>query len=101
MDIANRLRLLREKAGWSQNKLAYEAGVSQSFINQIEAGQKQPSYEVLRNICAALGLTLSEFFADEPSDMPSELRQLLDAAKKLTPEEQQALTTFLKAIKKS
>lgn len=99
MDISTKLKELREKVGWSQNKLAQEAGISQSFINQIEAGQKQPSYEVLNNICSALGITLSEFFSDKPSDMPPELRRLLDAAKDLTPEQQEKLTEFISTIK--
>lgn len=99
MDIAIKLKSLREKHGWSQNKLAQEVGISQSFINQIESGAKQPSYEVLSGICSALGITLSDFFSDEAPDIPPELRRLLDAAKDLTPEQQKMLASFIKTIR--
>ena len=42
--------------GWSQYKLAQVAGITQSFMNEIESGKKSPSIEVFFRICEALGI---------------------------------------------
>ena len=48
--------------GWSQYKLAQVAGITQSFMNEIESGKKSPSIEVFFRICEALGIKV---FPDE------------------------------------
>ena len=40
------IRSKREKAGLSQFKLAKMVGITQSFMNEIENGKKNPSIEV-------------------------------------------------------
>ena len=52
----------REKLGWSQYKLAKVVGITQSFMNEIESGRKNPSLEVFFRICDALDIKL---FPDE------------------------------------
>lgn len=42
----NRLREYREKAGFTQERLATLAGVSRQTINSIEAGRYVPSLEL-------------------------------------------------------
>lgn len=39
MDVGERIRLLREKAGFSQNELAGRADVSQTHLRRVELGQ--------------------------------------------------------------
>ena len=50
------IRNKRERVGWSQYKLAQVAGITQSFMNEIESGKKSPSIEVFFRICEALGI---------------------------------------------
>lgn len=56
------IRSKREKAGLSQFKLAKMVGITQSFMNEIENGKKNPSIEVFFRICQALEIRV---FPDE------------------------------------
>ncbi len=95
MNIAKRIIELREKRNMTTNKLANEAGVSQSHLREIELGKKSPTIEMLSYICYALNVSLSEFFHEEKHIEPF----LLNAVSKLNSEEQIALADFLTKIK--
>jgi transcriptional regulator with XRE-family HTH domain len=57
MEIGKRIAEIREQAGLTQSALARSIGTSQSAISQIEAGERNPSYEMLRQIADALGVS--------------------------------------------
>jgi HTH-type transcriptional repressor of puuD len=99
IDIASRLKFLRDKRGMSIYRLAREAKVSQSFLSAIEAGQKVPTVTTLRKICEALGISLVEFFTDEPTQVPNHLRPLLDEGRRLKPTQVKKLAEFLASLK--
>lgn len=63
IEVARRIKELREKNHLSQNALANLAGVSPTYIYQLECGEKSPTIEYLNYICGALKVSLSEFFA--------------------------------------
>jgi len=62
--IAARLKLLREQSGLTLDGLATASGVSRAMISRIERGEASPTASLLARICAALGLSLSQFFAE-------------------------------------
>ncbi|MDQ1195292.1 XRE family transcriptional regulator [Agrobacterium sp. SORGH_AS 787] len=62
--IAMRLKLLREQSGLTLDGLATMSGVSRAMISRIERGEASPTASLLARICAALGLSLSQFFAE-------------------------------------
>lgn len=97
MDIANRIRFFREKKGITVNKLANLAGISQSFLREIELGNKKPTVETLSLLCDALNITLRDFFDD---DSPSALmdNDLMRQIYRLAPEQQDLLRDFLKSL---
>lgn len=99
IDVASRLKFLREKRGVSIYRLAREAKVSQSFLSAIESGQKVPTVTTLRKICEALGISLVEFFTDEPAQVPNHLRPLLDEGRRLKPAQVKKLAEFLASLK--
>lgn len=72
--ISSRLRQLREDAGLKKTELAKKANISHSYLSEIESGTKEPPFKTLQKICSALGVSLSEFFADE-NRSESNLRQ--------------------------
>lgn len=51
---------LRQKKGWTQEKLAFEAEVSKAGLCTIESGQRSPSIRTLEKIALALQVSLSE-----------------------------------------
>ena len=67
-EIGEKIRKLREKEYITQNALANRAGVSPTYIYQLEQGLKSPTVEYLGYICAGLNISLAEFFAEEQSE---------------------------------
>lgn len=67
--IGRRLAGLRDRAGLSQSEVARQARTSQPYINQIEAGQRTPSVEVLVRLADAVGARPCELLRD---DLPDE-----------------------------
>ncbi|AIF53685.1 helix-turn-helix domain-containing protein [Pelosinus sp. UFO1] len=55
----------RKAKGWSQKELSDKAGVSQTFISELEAGKKQPTVLIAQKLATALGITLSELLNEE------------------------------------
>ena len=64
-EIGEKIRRLREKENITQNALANRAGVSPTYIYQLEQGLKSPTVEYLGYICVGLNISLAEFFAEE------------------------------------
>jgi transcriptional regulator with XRE-family HTH domain len=62
--ITLRLRQLRLARGrWSQEKLAYESGVSFWIYRKIEAGYRKPTADELQQLADALKAQPSEILA--------------------------------------
>lgn len=92
MNVGERIRYFREKKGITVNKLANLSGVSQSYLRDIELGNKQPTVEYLGYICDALGVSLAAFFDESDS--------LKEAVSRLTPPQREALLAFLEVLTK-
>ena len=97
MDIGKRIIEIRKKQSITTNKLANKAGISQSYLREIEIGGKNPTVEILSYICDALNISLKEFFSDNVNDIqPS----LISAIEKLNQTEQLKLADFINEFKK-
>lgn len=68
MDIGNRLKDLRVLKGLTQEELAGRAELSKGFISQVERNLTSPSIATLMDILQCLGLTIGEFFNEEPEE---------------------------------
>ena len=96
MDVHARIKALREERGYTVNKLANLAGISQGFMRDIELGNKKPGIDTLSYICDALHISLCDFFDDEPlSQKEAELMQEIN---KLTASQRNALLLLLKSM---
>ena len=68
VDLGARIRTLRLAQGATLRKLAAEAGVTESFLSQVERGVASPSIATVQRIARALGQSIAELFAaDEPA----------------------------------
>lgn len=97
MELNTRITFFRNQKGITVNKLANLAGISQSYLRDIELGNKKPTVEVLEFICDALGITLKEFFDDDTMNNLKS-NDLLQQIYRLTPKQRQLLTNFLKSL---
>lgn len=66
VELGQRLRFIRERAGLSQRALATKTGVPNSTISLIESGKMNPSVGALRRVLDGIPISLSDFFAFEP-----------------------------------
>jgi transcriptional regulator with XRE-family HTH domain len=55
------LRQIRMDAGLKQTDLAEQLGQSQSFVSKYESGERRLDLLELRQICEAIGISLTEF----------------------------------------
>ncbi|MBQ8600764.1 MAG: helix-turn-helix transcriptional regulator [Clostridia bacterium] len=93
MNVSERIRILREKAGYSQNILAELAGISQSHLRRVELGQSRITVDHLQMICDALGISLKEFF-----DYTAEQDEFSEAISNLSTKQKHLLIAFLKSL---
>ncbi len=93
MNVGERIRTLREQKNITVNKLANLSGVSQSYLRDLELGNKQPTVEYLEYICYGLGITLKDFFESEDKEEP-----LNAAISKLNSTQKKLLADFLNSL---
>ena len=70
LELGVRLRSLRTTRSLTLRALARDAGVTESFLSQVERGVTTPSIASLRRIARALGLSIADLFAEtEPAGL--------------------------------
>jgi transcriptional regulator with XRE-family HTH domain len=60
--VGEALRRRRQAQGRTLREVAAAAGVSLTYLSEVERGRKEASSEVLEAVCAALRLGLAELF---------------------------------------
>jgi transcriptional regulator with XRE-family HTH domain len=60
--VGEALRRRRQAQGRTLREVAETAGVSLTYLSEVERGRKEASSEVLEAVCAALRLGLAELF---------------------------------------
>ena len=56
--FAHRLRQLRKRRGWSQERLGDKAGLSGKFVGEVERGEKSISLDNLAHLARVLRVPL-------------------------------------------
>lgn len=70
--LATNLRRLRNEKGMSQDDLAYEAGVSRSYLSQLEKGAFYASLRILGRFATALDVEAAELLKHPKRRRPSD-----------------------------
>lgn len=60
IDGENKVRVWREYRGLTARDLAEKAGISGGFLSQIESGGRDGSFETIKKIAAALGISVDD-----------------------------------------
>lgn len=63
LDVARRLRALRQARGLSQRELARLSGVSNGTISLIEKGRTDPTLGLMMKILEGVGVSVADFFS--------------------------------------
>jgi transcriptional regulator with XRE-family HTH domain len=56
VDVGRRLRELREKKGWSQEELGFQARLHRNYIGGIERGERNVGLVNIAKLARALGV---------------------------------------------
>lgn len=52
--VGQKVRVLREQKGWSQEELAFETGLHRTYISGIERGIRNPTVLILERLAQKL-----------------------------------------------
>ncbi len=63
IDFGETVRNLRKGKGFSQEELAFQAGVHRTYIGMIERGEKNVTLNNIKKLADALGVSMSEVFS--------------------------------------
>jgi transcriptional regulator with XRE-family HTH domain len=75
VDIGERLRTIRQLRRRTLRDVAEQAGLSESFLSQLERGRAGASISSLQRIAGALGIDVSDVFAADGADRPRVVRR--------------------------
>ena len=100
MDVLGKIKKLKDERGWSNYRLAKEAHISEGSLNNLFRLNNQPTIPTLEAICKGLGISLSQFFADESEAvfLNDEQRNMLNLWNTLNKEQKSALLELLKIM---
>ena len=63
-DVGRQIRLFREKKGWTQEELAFEADLHRAYVGQIERGEKNIGVQNLEKIAKVLNVKMSKLLGE-------------------------------------
>src|SRR5918997_2368421 len=70
--VGREVKRRREEHGWSQTRLAVEAGMSVSGVSMIESGHRNLTTTTLAKLAKALGVEVGELFPKAQAPLPLE-----------------------------
>lgn len=101
MNVLQRITELRKERGLTEYQLAELSGLRQSTISSWYHKDIVPTVSSIQKICKSLGITLSQFFAEDEGDFvklnPKQL-EILNRTAKLNPEQVDALIAFIDSL---
>lgn len=98
-DVLGKIQQERNKRNWTEYTLAKNSELSQSTISSWYRKDLEPSLASLEKVCNGLGITLSQFFADDNySNLSVDQIQLIEAWEKLNHDQRSALIALLNSF---
>lgn len=101
VDVLQKLICLQNQYGWSDYRIAKEAGLSPNTVSNIYRRNNTPSLASLEALCNAFGITMAQFFAeDELVELTPELQKLFSQWAMLSQEQKEAIWQIMKSYSK-
>lgn len=100
MDAQKRIKQLMEERGWTDYRLAKESGLSHSTVTNMFKRNNAPTLPTLEAVCAAFGITLSQFFSEgnSPAVFTEEQHTLFSKWSTLNDEQKKALLALINTM---
>jgi XRE family transcriptional regulator, aerobic/anaerobic benzoate catabolism transcriptional regulator len=93
-DIGGRVRSARAKRGMTRRQLAQASGASERYLAQIEGGQGNPSFIILKSIAQALDVPIVELLP-RPNERSAAMTHILDLLARLPEAELPAVAELI------
>lgn len=97
-----RLKELMNQKQWTTYRLAKEANIPYSSLNNLFIRNTEPTLPTLREICKGLGISLSDFFSTEHTPIVAEYsaeeRKLILLYNSLKSSDKKLLMTYAQAL---
>lgn len=99
MDVKGRLQELMEARGWTIYRVAKEAGIPWSTVNNMFKRNTEPSVYTLEALCNGMGITLAQFFdTDNKMGLSAEQQMLVNRYNMLDKRERKLVSDLLEAL---
>jgi transcriptional regulator with XRE-family HTH domain len=99
VDFAHRLVRLRKERGLTQQNLADKVGVHLTQIFRYESGAALPTFDVLRSLAIALGVSSDELvFGKEERNPDDSLKMQFEAISQFEPDEKDVARAVLDSL---
>ncbi len=99
MDFQDRLATLRKEKGFTQQALAEMAGVHVAQIRRYEAGDSQPTLDVIRKLAIALSVSADMLVFDKDERGPDDdLKLQFEAVSRLEPEQRTIIKELVEGM---
>lgn len=101
MSLADNLKRLRKKRGWSQTQLAEQIGSHLSHINRIETGKYNPSLDVIQKLAGVLDVSIDYLVSDTDEDFKEiriEDKGLMERVKLIDALDEEDKTALIRVI---
>lgn len=101
MNVIERLDAIMKKQGLTDYQLAKISDLSPSTISNMRRRNTTPSIPTLESICSSLNVSLSQFFADDNTDMypmTPRQKQFMDYFVRLSDEQQDLICEVVRNI---
>ena len=101
MGLADNLKRLRKKQGWSQTQLAKQIGSHLSHVNRIETGKYNPSLDVVQKLASVFDVSIDYLVSDTQEDFKEvriEDKSLLQKIKLIDSLDKEDKTALIRVI---
>ncbi len=96
MSFPKRIIQLRKEYKLTQQEMADQVGMHITQVKRYEAGQAQPSVEILKRIATAFHVTADWLiFEEEERDLPNSLQLKFEAVAQMSDEDQRTIQSLL------
>ena len=98
--IGPRVKELCDKQQITKYRLSQMTGVTQTVLSRIIKRENVPTIQTLEKICAALNISLAQFFAkdENPPDLTAEQKEIIETWNGLSPEERERLMKIIRTF---
>ncbi len=99
--LGSRIRQLRKGRNWSQYEIAQHAGLSSSYLAELERGGRNPSLETILNIAAALDVNAGYLVDGLRYDPPKGLEDVAECWNALGEESRAIVVRLVKHLRQA